>query len=341
MTDARYNARTAERRWQRRWERARPAAAAPLQPAAAAPAMTLRELRRCILADTTARFQRARGVTMSGTAGATADPLLRSLAIAIPWGPASSRDGAAPPAAAVPGHDDDAAGLVDAYGADATRWYLVGGTPADAAAAAATGSHGAWRFVHRLWRVVNTAAKIAGPLPAPDRAGVAAGAADLRASAHRALAQVTTNLDTARFGLAVASVHGFTRVLQTALAASAEPATPDLKIAAREAAEILVHLFQPMMPHLAEECWAALGHREPVSDRRWPATDGALVMAGTVTLAVHVNGRRRAEVTVARDAPTGDIAASVFALTAVRQALAGRAPRNVIVVPQRIINVVA
>jgi leucyl-tRNA synthetase len=341
MTDARYNARTVETRWQRRWDR-ECLAAAPPHAASAAPALTLREVRRCVMADTATRFRRACGASLSGAAGAGAHPLLRSLGIAVAWDPASSRDAAAPPAASVRGHDDDPTDLVDAYGADATRWYLVSGTPADAAVAAATDIRGAWRFVHRLWRVVNTAAKIAGPLPAPDRAGAAPGPArDLRGTAHRALARVSTNLDTSRFGLAVAGIHGFARALQTALAASSEPAGRDLKIAAREATEILVQLFHPMMPHLAEECWAALGHHERIAVRGWPAADSELVVAGMVTLPVHVDGRRRAEVTVARDALTGDIAASVFELAAIRQALTGRAPRNVIVVPQRIINVVA
>jgi leucyl-tRNA synthetase len=96
-----------------------------------------------------------------------------------------------------------------------------------------------------------------------------------------------------------------------------------------------------MMPHLAEECWAALGHGSLVAEAPWPVLDDQLLVEDTVTLPVQVNGRKRADVTVARDAGPTDIEAAVLELDAVRRALAGKAPKKVIVVPQRIVNVVA
>ncbi len=109
----------------------------------------------------------------------------------------------------------------------------------------------------------------------------------------------------------------------------------------REAGDILVRLFHPMMPHLAEECWAALGHATLVSTETWPAVEAELLVETTITLPVQINGKKRADVTVARDAGKSDIEAAVLALDAVKRALDGKSPKKVIVVPQRIVNVVA
>jgi leucyl-tRNA synthetase len=103
----------------------------------------------------------------------------------------------------------------------------------------------------------------------------------------------------------------------------------------------MVRLFHPMMPHLAEECWAMLGHAALVADEPWPEVEAGLLVENTITLPVQINGKRRAEVTVPRDATPAQIEAAVLALDAVQQALGGKRPKKVIVVPQRIVNVVA
>ena len=95
-----------------------------------------------------------------------------------------------------------------------------------------------------------------------------------------------------------------------------------------------------MMPHLAEECWAALGHKTLVSAETWPQLEASLLVEDTITLPVQVNGKKRAEVAVKRDAPNAEIEAAVLALDAVQKALDGKRPKKVIVVPQRIVNVV-
>ena len=96
-----------------------------------------------------------------------------------------------------------------------------------------------------------------------------------------------------------------------------------------------------MMPHLAEECWAALGHTGLVSTESWPQVEPELLVETTITLPVQINGKKRADVTVPRDAEKADIEAAVLALDAVQRALDGKSPKKVIVVPQRIVNVVA
>jgi leucyl-tRNA synthetase len=117
--------------------------------------------------------------------------------------------------------------------------------------------------------------------------------------------------------------------------------TPDFAWAMAEAADILVRLFNPMMPHLAEECWAALGRSGPVALQPWPELEPELLIENTITLPVQINGKKRADVTVARDANKEAVEAAVLSLDAVRRALDGKAPKKVIVVPQRIVNVVA
>jgi leucyl-tRNA synthetase len=109
----------------------------------------------------------------------------------------------------------------------------------------------------------------------------------------------------------------------------------------REAVNVLVQLFHPMMPHLAEECWAALGHATLVAQAPWPQLEPDLLIENTITLPVQINGKKRAEVTVPRDAKAAEIEAAVLALDAVKRVLDGKAPKKVIVVPGRIVNVVA
>ena len=117
-------------------------------------------------------------------------------------------------------------------------------------------------------------------------------------------------------------------------------ASPDLRWALREAVNILVRLFHPMMPHLAEECWALLGHDELVAQAAWPEVERALLVEETITLPVQINGRKRADVTVQREAGNAEIEAAVLALDAVKKALEGKRPKKVIIVPGRIVNVV-
>ena len=116
--------------------------------------------------------------------------------------------------------------------------------------------------------------------------------------------------------------------------------SPDLAWAVGEASVILVQLFAPMMPHLAEECWTVLGQSGLISEANWPQIERDLLVEDTVTLVVQVNGKKRGDVTVPRVAQNPEIEAAVLALDAVKLALGGKAVRKVIVVPMRIVNVV-
>jgi leucyl-tRNA synthetase len=111
-------------------------------------------------------------------------------------------------------------------------------------------------------------------------------------------------------------------------------------LALRQALEIFVQLLAPMMPHLAEECWQALGRDGLVADRAWPEIDPSLLVEETITLPVQVNGKKRGELTIPIDASQADVETATLALDAVRRALNGQAPRKIVVVPKRIVNVV-
>jgi leucyl-tRNA synthetase len=103
----------------------------------------------------------------------------------------------------------------------------------------------------------------------------------------------------------------------------------------------MIHMIGPMMPHLAEECWSALGQPALLAEADWPEVNRALLVEDEMTLPVQVNGRKRADLTIARNADAASIEAAVLSLDAVRRAMEGRPVRKVIVVPQRIVNVVA
>jgi leucyl-tRNA synthetase len=233
--------------------------------------------------------------------------------------------------------------IIATYGADTARWFMLSDSPPERDVNwTERGVQGAWRFTQRLWRAVSEGAEVAAPAARPAEFGTPALA--LRKAAHGTLAKVSDAIEKLHFNVAVAHIYEFCGTLQGTLTeaeSSKDAGAPDLAWAIREAADILVQVFHPMMPHLAEECWAVLGHRTPVAEAVWPEVEPALLVEDTVTLPVQVNGKKRAEVTVARDASNGDIEAAVVKLEAVQKALDGKAPKKVIIVPHRIVNVVA
>lgn len=114
-----------------------------------------------------------------------------------------------------------------------------------------------------------------------------------------------------------------------------------MRFALNEAAEMLTRIAAPMVPHLAEECWSLLGNQTLLAAEAWPTPDPELVIDDTITIAVQVNGKRRDELRIARDAPKEDIEAAALKLDNVVRAIGGRPIKKVVIVPQRIVNVVA
>jgi len=230
--------------------------------------------------------------------------------------------------------------IISAYGADTARWFMLSDSPPDRDVIwTEEGVQGAWRFVQRLWRLVGEISNISGPQSRPATFGPQA--QKVRKAAHRALANVTEDIAKLRFNRCVAHIYECANALSDAIGEAETGPSPDFASALRESGDILVLLFHPMMPHLAEECWAALGHTNLVSTQAWPQVEADLLVENTITLPVQVNGKKRAEVTVARDAGNDAVEAAVLTLDEVKKALNGKSPKKVIVVPQRIVNVVA
>jgi leucyl-tRNA synthetase len=226
------------------------------------------------------------------------------------------------------------------YGADVARWFMLSDSPPERDVEwTERGVQGAWRFTNRLWRLVGEATDIAKGAPDVRPAEFSEPALAIRKAAHGALAKITEAIEKLHFNVSVAHIYEFANALGSAVANST--VTPDFAWAVKEAAGILVRLFNPMMPHLAEECWVALGHGTLVANEPWPEVEAALLVENTITLPVQVNGKKRANVTVARDAKAPEIEAAVLALDSIKRALDGKSPKKVIVVPQRIVNVVA
>ncbi|MEH2481287.1 leucyl-tRNA synthetase [Nitrobacteraceae bacterium AZCC 2146] len=230
--------------------------------------------------------------------------------------------------------------IIGTYGADTARWFMLSDSPPDRDVIwSEEGVKGASRFVQRLWRMVGEAAEHGKTAPAARPAEFGAEALAVRKAAHGALDKVTTGIEKLHFNVCLAHIREFSNALGEALARPGT-AAPDMCWALHEAAVILVQLFAPMMPHLAEECWSVLGQKGMVSEAHWPQIEPNLLVEDTMTLPVQVNGKKRGEVVVARDAQNPEIEAAVLALDTVKQALDGKPVRKMIIVPQRIVNVV-
>ena len=230
--------------------------------------------------------------------------------------------------------------IIAAYGADTARWFMLSDSPPERDVIwTEEGVQGAWRLVQRLWRLNGEIAGVKAPETRPKEFGSVA--LKVRKAAHRALSNVSDDIARLRFNRCVAHIYEFANALSDAIGEVETAPAPDLTWALREAGDILVRLFHPMMPHLAEECWAVLGHKTLVATEAWPQLEADLLVENTITLPVQVNGKKRAEVAVARDAGESEIKAAVLALDEVKKALDGKSPKKVIVVPQRIVNVVA
>ena len=230
--------------------------------------------------------------------------------------------------------------IITTYGADTARWFMLSDTPPERDVEwTAAGVEGAYRFLQRLWRLINDAVEKGAGAHDPGEMGSEALA--LRRASHRSVAAVTAAIDKLRFNVAIANIYELANDLSAALNAAGPNPGPDTRFALREAAEMLTRISAPMVPHLAEECWVALGHETLLAEEAWPSPDPGLLTEDTVIIAVQVNGKRRDELRIARDAAKEDIEAAALQLENVVRAIGGRQIKKVVIVPQRIVNVVA
>jgi leucyl-tRNA synthetase len=223
--------------------------------------------------------------------------------------------------------------FVDIFGADSMRWFMLSDTPPERDIEwTEAGVEGCWRFVQRVHRLVTEAEGL--PAPGAKPGEVEGAALELRRATHRAIVAVTEDLDALRFNRAVAQIYTLANAISGA----------DARIAGtvrREALETLVMLIGPMMPHLAETCWEALGHDTMIAESDWPKADPMLVKQDTVTYAVQINGKLRATRAFAKGTDRVTVEATVQDLPVIRDALGGKSPKRVVFVQDRIVNIVA
>ncbi|MGO7729816.1 leucine--tRNA ligase [Rhizobium johnstonii] len=230
--------------------------------------------------------------------------------------------------------------IIASYGADTARFFVLSDSPPERDVIwSEAGVEGAHRFTQRLWRLISEAADaLSAVAPAPATDGEAL---SISQAAHKTLKAVQNDYDKLWFNKAVARIYELVNALaapMTKVAAGEGDAT--YRAAVRDASEILIQLVSPMTPHLAEECWAALGNEGLLARASWPQYDETLVIENSVVLPVQINGKKRAELTISRDADQNTVTDAVLDLDAVKNALNGQAPKKIIVVPQRIVNIV-
>ena len=228
----------------------------------------------------------------------------------------------------------DPAAIIEGYGADTARLFMLSDSPPDRDLEwTDAGVDGAWRYLNRLWRLVDGARCRDRLLPRAANSGSEAKA--LKRLVHRTIAQVTSELERLHFNKAVALVRELSNALE-----QFSPASDAERVLEREALETVVVLLGPMVPHLAEELWQLLGHERLLVETPWPVADPAWLVADSVIVPIQVNGKRRAEIELPRGSSAAQIEALALADAAVQRAMEGKPPRRVVVVPDKIVNVV-
>ena len=212
--------------------------------------------------------------------------------------------------------------IVDQYGADAVRWFVLSDSPPERDLPwSESGIEGAWRFVQRLWRLIESdgAAKAEGDDIA------------LRKLCHRTTVGIESDINALQFNKAVARLYSLCSAIEKA------PPSADRE----EAVRTLLLLVSPMVPHVAEEAWATAGNDGLIADAAWPIVDPAMLVDDEVTIAVQVNGKLRDTLVFPKGAPKDAVEAAALASEKIVRLLEGKAPRKVIVVPDRLVNIVA
>src|SRR5208337_4952901 len=194
------------------------------------------------------------------------------------------------------------------YGADTARWFMLSDSPPERDVLwTEEGAQGAWRFVQRAWRLLNEGLALLPKPKAKAPAEFSAPAQALRRAAHKGLNAVAEEIEGLRFNRAIAAVYEFANALSAGLQDKNAHGDASFGFALREALIFFVHAVNPFMPHLAEEGWALLGYNTLIANESWPEVERSLLIDDTVTIAVQVNGKRRDEIVVARNADRADV----------------------------------
>jgi leucyl-tRNA synthetase len=234
----------------------------------------------------------------------------------------------------------DPQSLVEKYGADTARLFMMFTAPPEQSLEwNDEGVQGSFRFLRRLWTAVHSHVALnatAGAPPALDRAALTPPQRELRRAVQQTLAKVTDDIGRRRtFNTAIAAVMELLNTL-----ARFEDRSAQGRAVLQEAYEIATICLSPMVPHVAHALWRELGHAGTLMDQRWPQVDAAALELAQLTLVVQVNGKLRGQIEVAVDAAEETIRAAALAEPNVQKFMGGAAPRKVIIVPRKLVNVV-
>ncbi|MFU8864383.1 MAG: leucine--tRNA ligase [Rhodobacterales bacterium] len=218
----------------------------------------------------------------------------------------------------------DPVNIISAYGADTARWFVLSDSPPERDVEwTASGAEATFKHLARVYR-------IAADIAASDEAPNTDDEALLRAM-HKCIHEVTGGIESFGFNAAIARLYAFTNTLAKSTAGTE---------ARRIAVRTLAQLMAPMTPHLSEEIWTLLGGEGLIAAAPWPVADESMLVDDTVTLPIQINGKRRAEISVAREIDKAELEKIVLAHDAVVRALDGGTPKKLVIVPGRIVNVV-
>jgi leucyl-tRNA synthetase len=216
--------------------------------------------------------------------------------------------------------------ILESHGVDAGRLFVLSDSPPERDVQWTPGGvEGASRFVQRTWSLFDAYD--------PGFAGEDKANAELLRETHKAIKAVSEGVEGFRFNSAIAKLYAFVATVRDSAQAGGE--------AKRQALSALARLIAPFTPHLAEECWTRLGEDGMVLDAPWPVWDAALAADDEVVLPIQINGKRRAEIRVARGMEPAEVEALVLADETVKARLEGLSVKKIVVVKDRIVNLVA
>jgi len=214
--------------------------------------------------------------------------------------------------------------IIDQYGADTARWFVMSDSPPERDVEwTASGAEAAWKHLQRVWRLTVEITEDSSADTSKD--------IELEKAKNIAIDAVTNGVEGFAFNKSIAALYQFTNIL------AKSPASKNAKI---DAMLTMAQLMQPMTPHLAEEIWSTLGGDGLVTEAKWPILDASMLINDTIVLPIQVNGKRRDEIQVNVDLSKDEIEKIVLERPSVLRILDGNAPKKIIVVPGKIVNVV-
>ena len=214
--------------------------------------------------------------------------------------------------------------IIDQYGADTARWFVMSDSPPERDVEwTASGAEAAWKHLQRVWRLTVEITE--------DSSSDVSKDIELEKAKNIAIDAVTNGVEGFAFNKSIAALYQFTNTL------AKSPASKNAKI---DAMLTMAQLMQPMTPHLAEEIWSTLGGDGLVTEAKWPTLDASMLINDTIVLPIQVNGKRRDEIQVNVDLSKDEIEKIVLERPSVLRILDGNAPKKIIVVPGKIVNVV-